>query len=80
MSESKINVRGYTIGREAEYGGLMIVRDADGNKIGSSQTETAARSIVRNDERRKSRTVTFNTPDGPHVCPDPRFHKSECDH
>lgn len=28
----------------------------------------------------RPRPVTFNTPDGPHVCPDPRFHKSECDH
>lgn len=53
--QDKITVRGYTIGREAEYGGLMIVRDADGNKIGSTQTETAARLIVRNDERRKAR-------------------------
>ena len=28
----------------------------------------------------RPRPVTFATPDGPHVCPDPRFHKSECDH
>lgn len=80
MSDSKINVRGYSLAREIEYGGLVVVRDPDGAKVGQTQTFTGARSIVRNDERRKSRTVTFNTPDGPHVCPDPRFHKSECDH
>lgn len=66
----------YTITRDPETG-LMIVR-RNGVKIGSSQTEAAAKIIRRND--RRSRNVLMSTPDGPHVCPDVRYHKSECDH
>lgn len=68
----------YSIKRDPETG-LMIVR-RDGVKIGQTQTEAAAKIIRRNDRRRNPAPVTFDTPDGPHVCPDPRFHKSECDH
>ena len=70
----------YSFDRDPDTG-LMIVRH-NGVKIGQTQTPTGARLIARNHRRRTSAPapVTFNTPDGPHVCPDPRFHKSECDH
>lgn len=42
----------YTATREAEYGGLFVVRDKNGNKIGTSQSEAAAKLIVRNARRR----------------------------
>lgn len=43
----------YTITRESEYGGLMVVR-YQGRKIGTSQTEAAARIIRRNHIRRNA--------------------------
>jgi len=57
----------YTITRDPETG-LMIVK-RDGVKIGQTQTEAAAKIIRRNDRRNPR-----------HICPDPAFHKSECDH
>lgn len=46
---------GYSMEREKEYGGLFVVRDADGNKVGTAQSEAAARLVIRNARRREER-------------------------
>lgn len=38
---------GWTITKEAEYGGLMVIRRPDGTKYGTTQTEAAAKIMRR---------------------------------
>jgi hypothetical protein len=49
-----IKVRGYKIKRNPRTG-LLEIFDPDNKRVGSTQTETAARSVIRNDERRKGK-------------------------
>lgn len=53
--QNKITLRGYSFQRETEYGGLLVVRRPDGSKVGTTQSEAAARILVRTDERRRTR-------------------------
>jgi len=39
--------KGWTIDREAEYGGLMVIRRPDGTKYGTTQSEAGARIMRR---------------------------------
>jgi hypothetical protein len=55
IMQNKITLRGYSFQRETEYGGLLVVRRPDGSKVGTTQSEAAARILVRTDERRRAR-------------------------
>lgn len=56
MSNKITTVRGYTFSRERAAGGLLVIRRPDGSKAGTTQTEAAARLLIRNDERRQARS------------------------
>jgi hypothetical protein len=51
MSDTLNPTAGYTMARETEHGGLVVVRYY-GAKVGTSQTESGARLVRRNHARR----------------------------